>query len=183
MTVVFELATGEYPEGPPSSLYSGGFWAWKRQFFGIVYADYTLTYQLTPFGGGTPVEVSASAEANQFTVAIDGSLTLDAGRYSWRELLVKTGATGKQVTGSGIIEILPDPEISEADPRTGPQIVLDAINDLLAGKFSEDIQSVSVRGRSIAAMSIPELLEAKATYEALVSQENRGPTIALVRFI
>jgi len=176
MTPVFELSTSEYPEGPPDILYSGGFWAWKREISGITYSEYSLTYQLTPFGGGSPVEVEATAEAAQFTVAVDGTLTPTAGRYSWRELLLKTGSTGTQVIASGLIEVRPDPATDTTDPRTPEQVVLDAINDLLAGKFSQDVQSATVRGRSIIHMSIEELLAAKSAYEALVAQDASGET-------
>ena len=60
-------------------------------------------------------------------------------------------------------------------------IMLNKIESLLQGRADKDVSSYSIQGRSIAKMSIVDLLQWRDYYRKEVSKERRDNAIALGR--
>jgi hypothetical protein len=170
---IFELSESEFPEGPPSELWLGGRWQWKREVEGITYSDYTLDYRITPFGGGSVILQSALVRDSRFVVIVEGvTFGWPSNSYArWTEILSKVGELGGQVLNQGVFYVHESPVIDTSDPRSDARKILDAIDDLLLGRFNKDVQSITIRGRSLVKMTLEELQQARVYYERRVAQD------------
>jgi hypothetical protein len=83
------------------------------------------------------------------------------------------------VVERGEFELVQDLDNNGADPRTHAEIMLDKIESLLQGRADKDVSSYSIQGRSIAKMSIVDLLQWRDYYRKEVLKERRDNAIAL----
>jgi hypothetical protein len=88
-------------------------------------------------------------------------------------------AENRVVVERGEFEVIQDLDNSGADPRTHAEIMLNKIESLLQGRADKDVSSYSIQGRSIAKMSIVDLLQWRDYYRKEVSKERRDNAIAL----
>jgi len=63
------------------------------------------------------------------------------------------------------------------DARSNVKLILDQINDLLAGRTVRDVDSYTINGRSLVKMKAPELIKLKQFYEAEYDRELRAEKV------
>jgi len=133
---------------------------------------YTLTYRLVPRVSGAAIEITASADGDDFTVNVSAATTAawTAGEYSWHSYVTLTGA--RYTVGQGQITLKPNPaSMTAQDTRSHAQKMLAAIEALLEGRSSSDIESYTIHSRSITKMSVAELVKWRSFYQQQVRSE------------
>lgn len=172
--------SGNYPTQIPQVLVAGDRWAWKRTDLSTDYgADYTLSYELTKFGGSTPITATASLSGTEYIVEVSQATTAAyaAGDYSWAEIITRDSDSERIRLDYGTLVIKPDPAISTADPRSHSRIVLDAIRAVIEGRATLDQQSYTIAGRELVRTPIPDLLALETRYSQKVKTEDDAENI------
>ena len=114
-----------------------------------------------------------------FTVSSATSAAFTAGFYHWQLEVTQTSSGNRVVVERGEFEAIVDLDNSGADPRTHAEIMLGKIESLLQGRADKDVSSYSIQGRSIAKMSIVDLLQWRDYYRKEVLKQRRDNAIAL----
>jgi hypothetical protein len=174
----------EAPEGEPLKIVVGDFIQWKKTALAETYppALYSATY-VARIAAGTTAEIQIAAVERSdyylFTASSATSAAFTAGFYHWQLEVVQTSSGNRVVVERGEFEIIQDLDNSGADPRTHAEIMLNKIESLLQGRADKDVSSYSIQGRSIAKMSIVDLLQWRDYYRKEVSKERRDNAIAV----
>lgn len=174
----------EAPEGEPLKIVVGDFIQWKKTALAETYppALYSASY-VARIAAGTTAEIQIAAVERTdyylFTASSATSAAFAAGFYHWQLEVVQTSSGNRVVVERGEFEVIQDLDNSGADPRTHAEIMLNKIESLLQGRADKDVSSYSIQGRSIAKMSIVDLLEWRDYYRKEVSKERRDNAIAL----
>lgn len=105
----------------------------------------------------TPVTGSASGDDFSFTLSSAVTSALKAGAYSWRILATKAGEVYAAATGTVTVEA-DLAQAGEGDAQAWAEKALDLIEARLLGRYSEDMESFAVAGRSVAQIPQRELL-------------------------
>ena len=73
----------------------------------------------------------------------------------------------------GAIEVKPNPATADntTDLRSQAKKNLDAIDAVLAGKVTADVQSYKINGRELVKMGVPSLLTLRGYYAAIYKRE------------
>jgi hypothetical protein len=129
---------------------------------------------------GEPVFLLANSSGN--VISLEGVIQ-DAGTYLitflhtdiyapgiYKYIVYTESETERIQIDQGIFEMLPN--LSSGDVRTQNQIILDAINAMIAGIATKAQKSVTVGDKSISYLTLQELLTAKDYFEELVAQED-----------
>lgn len=138
--------------------------------------------------GGT----GTGADVLTLAFVADGSTqtgTLDftgktAGTWSWSIKATNAGVT--QTVARGVLTLLADP--ATADVRSHAERMLSAIEALLEGRATKDVNSYAIAGRSLSRMTLDELERWRSHYRTEVAKErgrgtpNGGRSITLARF-
>ena len=174
----------EAPEGEPLKIVVGDFLQWKKSSLAQTYppALYSAEYVARVTGGGnTEIHLSATERTGYylFTVSSATSAEFVPGFYHWQLEVVQTSSGNRVVVERGEFEAIQDLDVNGADPRTHAEIMLGKIESLLVGRADKDVSSYSIQGRSIAKMSIVDLLEWRDYYRKEVLRERRDNAIAL----
>lgn len=165
-------------QGVPDTLTAGDAWAWKADGFAAVYPapDYSLAYHLAPRHGGGAIVVPAVPVADGFLVTVAAAATSAAapGPWAW-SLKVTRAADGASVTvATGAVEIRPD-AATGADTRTQARRFLDAINAVLEGRATKDVEAYTIEGRSLTRVPFMELRVTRARLlREVAAEEGRG---------
>jgi hypothetical protein len=174
----------EAPEGEPLKIVVGDFIQWKKTALAETYppALYSASY-VARIAAGTTSEIQIAAVERSdyylFTASSATSAAFAAGFYHWQLEVVQTSSGNRVVVERGEFEVIQDLDNSGADPRTHAEIMLNKIESLLQGRADKDVSSYSIQGRSIAKMSIVDLLQWRDYYRKEVSKERRDNAIAL----
>lgn len=171
------------PEGEPETVVVGDFIQWKRSDLVQDYpvATHSAQYVARITGGGvneiTLVATESSPDYYLFTVDSATSADFVPGLYHWQLEVVETATGNRIVVATGMFRALPDLDVNQSDPRTHAEIMLDKIQTILEGRADSDVSSYSIQGRSLAKMSISDLLEWRNYYRREVLKEKRDSNI------
>jgi hypothetical protein len=174
----------EAPEGEPLKIVVGDFIQWKKSSLAETYppALYSANYvaRITA-GGATEVQIAATETSSYylFTVSSATSAAFVSGFYHWQLEVTQTSSGNRIVVERGEFEFVQDLDNNGADPRSHAEIMLDKIQSLLQGRADKDVSSYSIQGRSIAKMSIVDLLQWRDYYRKEVLKERRDNAISL----
>jgi hypothetical protein len=174
----------EAPEGEPLKIVVGDFIQWKKSSLAETYppALYSANYvaRITA-GGATEVQIAATETSSYylFTVSSATSAAFVSGFYHWQLEVTQTSSGNRIVVERGEFEFVQDLDNNGADPRSHAEIMLDKIQSLLVGRADKDVSSYSIQGRSIAKMSVVDLLQWRDYYRKEVLKERRDNAIAL----
>ena len=174
----------EAPEGEPLKIVVGDFIQWKKSSLAETYppALYSANYvaRITA-GGATEVQIAATETRSYylFTVSSATSAAFVSGFYHWQLEITQTSSGNRIVVERGEFEFVQDLDNNGADPRSHAEIMLDKIQSLLVGRADKDVSSYSIQGRSIAKMSVVDLLQWRDYYRKEVLKERRDNAIAL----
>lgn len=137
---------------------------------------WTLKYS---FRGQSSLDVTASVVASQYSVAITPaqSVTLEPGAYTLAGYVEGSGTyAGKQYEVYRRALIV-EPSVEDAMPtelQTQAEKNLAAIEAVLAGRITSDIESYQVAGRQVTKIPVAELLKLRNVFAAQVRRE-RNP--------
>lgn len=180
MANAFDAANA--PEGEPKEVVVGDFIQWKRSDLVSDYptSSYTAKYVLRTAGGASDIEIVMTGQTTHYlaTVLNAASSGYTKGSYYWQLEMERNSDNERVVLERGSIEIVPDLDLANADPRSHAEIMLAKIESLLQGKADSDVASYSIQGRSLTKMSFQELREARDHYraEARIEKLKRGLT-------
>lgn len=176
MANLFDSANAASTE--PAEIYSGSLVQWKRADLAADYppASYDLIYKARLRGGLNPeMSVTATNSNGEFLVTLTNSVTAAAvpGNYYWQAEIERKSDNARILVATGQWKLLPDLDQTGADPRSHAEIMLDKIQSLLEGRADKDVTSYSINGRSIAKMSVTDLLSWRDYYKREANLERR----------
>ena len=174
----------EAPEGEPLKVVVGDFIQWKKTALAETYppALYSANYVARIAAGtASEIQIPAVERTDYYLFTADSAATalFAAGFYHWQLEIIQTSSGNRAVVERGEFEIIQDLDNSGADPRSHAEIMLGKIESLLVGRADKDVSSYSIQGRSIAKMSVVDLLQWRDYYRKEVSKERRDNAIAL----
>lgn len=171
------------PEGEPETVVVGDFIQWKRSDLVQDYpvATHSATYVARITAGG-PNEIQLTATESSpdyylFTVDSTTSAAFVPGYYHWQLEITQTATGNRIVVATGAFTAVPDLDVNGSDPRTHAEIMLAKIQTILEGRADSDVSSYSIQGRSLAKMSISDLLQWRDYYRREVLKEKRDSNI------
>ncbi|MFI4962632.1 MAG: hypothetical protein ACHP6H_02100 [Legionellales bacterium] len=140
----------------PGKIQAGDSLIFKRHLLEYDSSTWTLTYYLT--NATDCYSFSSTPDADDFSFNVPATSTglWAAGVYQYFGQ-VSNDAGEAHTVDTGVITILA-PYTAPVDNRSYSKIMLDAIENLLAGKVTRDAISYSVAGRSLTKMPIKDLL-------------------------
>lgn len=174
MSNLFDSAN--YPTREPEELIAGDRVAWKRSDLNTDYSNslYTLSYVLRLEGAGsTSYTITATASGTDYLVEVASATTATytPGRYQWQAYITRNSDSARITLESGSLEVVPNRNVSTADPRSHVKIVLDAIEAVLESRATKDQMSYTIAGRSLSRMPIADLLTFRDKYKAEYQRE------------
>lgn len=140
-------------------------------------AGYTLKVRFAPIGSGTPLTVtSATADDGEgyvLTVPASATAGWNAGQWTYTQWVEKPDE--RHTIESGELQVLANPANATEgiDARSHVKKTLDALELVIEGKASSDVQNYTINGRSLAHYSFPDLLMLRDKYKAEYYREQR----------
>ena len=168
----------------PTSVVIGTLVQWKRADLSDVYApaSYDLIYNIRlKNGAGVDKSVTATTAADgSFLTSLTSNLTttMVAGDYVWQAFISRKSDSAKVSVGTGELSLLSNLDQNGADNRSHAQIMVAKIQSLLEGRADKDVSSYSIQGRSLAKMSISDLMMWRDYYRKEVVKEKQDAMIA-----
>lgn len=168
----------------PTSVVIGTLVQWKRADLSEVYApaSYDLIYNIRlKNGAGVDKSVTATTAADgSFLTSLTSNLTttMVAGDYVWQAFISRKSDSAKVAVGTGELQLLSNLDQNGADNRSHAQIMVAKIQSLLEGRADKDVSSYSIQGRSLAKMSITDLMMWRDYYRKEVAKEKQDAMIA-----
>lgn len=178
-------------EGVPTRLVAGDFWTWRADTFAADYPDpdYALEYSLAPRAGGDPITAAATPDFEGWLVSKTSASTATAkvGFYSWTLTATRASDGARAAIGNGTVEVAANPATAAVASNARKQLV--AIDAVLEGRITKDVESYSIEGRALTRIPFVELRIMRARLIAEVAGEDRaaagkgsGPRYRKLRF-
>lgn len=168
----------------PTSVVIGTLVQWKRADLSDIYApaSYDLIYniRLRNGDGVDKVVTATTATDGSFLVTLNANVTgaMIAGDYVWQAFISRKSDGAKVSVSQGNITLLSNLDQNGADNRSHAQIMVEKIQSLLEGRADKDVSSYSIQGRSLAKMSITDLMMWRDYYRKEVAKEKQDALIA-----
>lgn len=168
----------------PTSVIIGTLVQWKRADLSDIYApaSYDLIYniRLRNGDGVDKVVTATTATDGSFLVTLNANVTgaMVAGDYVWQAFISRKSDGAKVSVSQGNITLLSNLDQNGADNRSHAQIMVEKIQSLLEGRADKDVSSYSIQGRSLAKMSITDLMMWRDYYRKEVAKEKQDALIA-----
>lgn len=144
---------------------------------------WTLKYRLAPRAAGTAIDITATADGDDYDVQVVAATTIGwaTGWYTWTAYVEK--AAERYTVDRGQLEIRAASTTLAAgsDNRTHARKVLDAIESVLEGRATVDQQEYAIAGRSLKRMAIDELMRFRRIYQSEVKAEELAAGIGTAR--
>jgi len=170
----------QIPTREPEIIVAGDTVKWNREDLTADYpasAGWSLSYELRSTAAAITIAATASGDIFQVVVSAATSAVYAAGIYAWAAFVAK-GAERFRVR-AGQLEVKPNlAAAGAADRRTHVKKVLDAIEAVLEARATRDQQEVSIEGRMLRYMPLPELLVFRSAYQAEYQRELAAERIA-----
>lgn len=154
-------------EQVPNSLIAGDTWSWTRDLAEYPAPTWVLTYHFSSVAGSFDAVGTADGTEHVFTVPAATSAAYKADRYRW--VARATSGVLAYTVDQGWVDVVANPASrTRGDSRSHARKVLDAIEATLEGRASSDQMSISIAGRTISRISIPDLMLLRDRYRAEV---------------
>lgn len=172
----------ERPASEPTVARAGDTWAWTKHVPGHLSGDgWTLKYAFHNVGSasatGTKLQITTTANANgvdhDADVTATASAALVSGNWKWVAFVEK--ASQRFTVDNGVLFLEPDLNAGAAGTQqTHAEKMLGAIQSVLEGRASSDIESYQIAGRAVNKIPVAELVKWHNVYLARVQRE-RNP--------
>lgn len=146
----------EIPNTEPRCIRAGDTVRWRKALDGYDPAAWTLEYLFASAAGVRTVNAAATEDGQGFEVHITAAETAGwpAGPYTWRARVHKDEDV--YTVGEGLCTV--QPALAQGvDARSPARRALDAVKEHLANPQSIAAASYTIKGRSLAQYSLPEL--------------------------
>ena len=170
------------PSGEPTVVRAGDTWKWTKAVDGYTpAAGWALKYDFhdasSSAGTGTLLQFTATPNAAgtgwDITVAMATTAPLLSGNWKWRAYV--DNGTEKYTVDAGVLFVEPNLATAAAGSQQSQnEKMLAAIQSVLAGRATNDIESYQIAGRAVNKIPISELVKLENIYIAKVRQE-RNP--------
>lgn len=166
--------TTESPITEPPSILIGVFTAWRRD---LGYDNLTMTvkYRFTPTAGGTAREIAGtSTDGEMWTFQVLSATTAAwaAGEYRWDMIVTRISDSEATIVQTGMVILFATTD----DRRTHAEVMVAKIESLLSGRADSDIETYSIKNRSITKMSVSELSDWREYYLAEIGRTGGSTT-------
>lgn len=169
------LISMEIPTREPAQITAGDTVKWTKTITAYPADLYALNYRLIPASGGTPIELAASADGTDHSIAISAadSAEYDSGDYRWYSYVIDLATNEERYSlESGALVIAPNPAADSAsDLRSHARKVLAAIEALLEGQASVAQEEIEVDGDKLKNRSVTDLLALRSFYVQEAARE------------
>lgn len=168
----------------PTSVVIGTLVQWKRADLSDIYApaSYDLIYNIRlKNGAGVDKSITATTAADgSFLTTLTANITttMVAGDYYWQAFISRKSDSAKVAVGTGEFSLKSNLDQNGADLRSHATIMVEKIQSLLEGRADKDVSSYSIQGRSLAKMSIVDLMTWRDYYRKEVAKEKQDAAIA-----
>lgn len=163
--------------GVPTTLVTGTYSSWKEVFdYDVSNLLYTLRLDFVLVSGGA-VNFQINGQYSDdriWTFELPSSITqpLASGEYRWDLFIVRNSDNEETVIRSGFIRFY----LNTDDRRTHAEIMVSKIESILEGRADSDVDSYTIRSRSITKMSATELRSWRDYYRAEVRSTSGSQT-------
>ena len=168
------FSTSSYPTRVPERLVAGDRWVWKRSDLSGDYptATYSLAYYFR-LNTTTAFSVTATESGNDYLIEIPSATTAGyaKGLWYWSGFIERTSDSQRAEIEYGTTTVEVDSAVSEDDPRSPDQIILDSIEAVIGNRATIDQQSMSIAGRSLSRMTTDELFKWRNDYRERVRMD------------
>ena len=138
--------------------------------------DYALSWAIR---GASAIDAIAVPDGNEFvtTIAASATAALIPGSYFWQAYVER--ASDRLTIAKGRLTVLTNLNINlpDYDGRTNPEKMLEAVEIALSSGVTKGIQSYTIKGRSLARYSIPELIQLRNQLRIEVSRAKAAESI------
>ena len=149
----------------PSEVIAGYYVGWQRRLE-IDSALFRVEYRFRCVTDNGHTDTSVGTQVGDYwEFELTGTQTLvaanwHAGEYRWDLVAVRLSDNAVAMLDSGLLRFF-----ATADDRlTLPQLMIQKIDSLLSGKADADVESYSIKNRSLTKMSVKELLHWREYY-------------------
>ena len=119
----------------------------------------------------------ADGDSHAVTLSAADTKAIAAGTYRYVERVALAGEVFE--VGSGFVTVTPDPTDATADDyKSQDEKLLEAIDAVLAGRITTDVEAYSIEGRALTRIPVRELARLRATVAARVSMRRRGSILS-----
>lgn len=160
------FALNEAPVGEPLSLTIGQSAQWRR-IINIDSSVFTLTYVLRDHGPGDghahDYQITmAPTSAGEFAADVLPTDITDwhSGHYFWDLIITRISDGRTKIIETGTIHVFGDND----ERRSHAQIMIDKIESVLENRADSDVESYTIKSRSITKMSAKDLREWRDYY-------------------
>jgi hypothetical protein len=161
--------TSNAPLTEPESIVSGTFVAWRIED-DIDDTLFGLQYKFTSLADASVQVVTGVSDGDglwSFTLPGATTSSWGSGDYIWDRQYTRVADTEVAPSGSGSVRVFE----STDDRRSHAVVMLRKIESLLNGRSDSDVESYSIKSRSITKMSTTELMKWREYYRAEVGAE------------
>lgn len=168
------------PISVPKELIAGDTWTWSRDYPDYPAGTWVATIYAEMQGSQFSAAATADGTDHLFAISAATSAPYKTGRYKW-SVRVTSGSTGYTIE-EGWFDVKPNPAgTGTRDPRSWARRTLDAIEATLEGRASSGQLAMSINGRSISRIPLPELTQWRTQLRGEVNTEEKGETAGLGR--
>lgn len=156
------------PTTEPESLIVGMYTAWRRDL-DYSDADFTLKYVFRPTASiDDPYELTGTLTDGYWVFEVTAAIAALwlAGNYVWDLIVVRNSDNAEYVLSIGAIEFF----LTTTDRRTHAELMVVKIESILFGRADSDVESYSIKSRSITKMSTKELTQWREYYLAEIGR-------------
>lgn len=167
----FDLSNA--PTTEPVSILAGYWVGWRRE---LDYDDalFTLSYEINDTDHSITVTGSKSGDFWQFEILSADTAAFNTSTYRWDLIVTRISDGEKFVHSTGQLQGY----ATNADRRTHAEVMVKKIESILNGRADHDVESYSIKNRSITKMSVKELTEWRNYYLAEIQMTGGSDTNA-----
>lgn len=159
------------PENEPATATAGNTWTWTKRLNDYAPTEsggtWTLSYIIA---GPKALAWNASwvvTSGNTWTITIPASSTasLTAGRYQWSAVVTGGGGyAGQRFTpATGTLVVAANPELlADGDALAFAERNLSAVEAVLEGRITADIEAYTIGGKQVTAIPVMELMQLRS---------------------
>lgn len=160
----------------PTEIIKGTTVKWYKTLPDHPASEWTLKYSIR---GPSTLDITCTAENDSFLAEISSTETaaLTAGKHWFQAYAEKDGE--RYLAEWGTITVKADLAEADAgyDGRTYAETVLEAIEDMLKGKASQDQREITIGDKSLSRMTPSEIEQWRNVYKAEVLNQKRAERI------
>jgi hypothetical protein len=165
----------DIPTFEPREITIGETLQWTKDLEDHPASDWALTYYFR--GAGTGFDATATADGDTHSISVPATATanLVSGVYYWQAWVVHGSEKHQVDSGQATVKqgFLTVTTATIVDQRSKAKKILDAIDDLIAGRAVKDVQQYMIGNRQLMHIPAEQLLSWRKHYAELYAKEQR----------